>query len=147
MILDRTDQNPGAQFLFSLACLVVIVYGLKFAAPILLPAALALFLAVLSLPMMIWLRKHRVPKATAIIIPVIVNVAVVVAIGVHEEGHREILGLVVVTSDDGADWLATGRVRSPPRADCESPRRARLLDISETWELESFSIPRVWTRP
>jgi len=78
MILDRTDQNPGAQVLFSLACLVVIVYGLKFAAPIMLPSALALFLAVLSLPMMIWLRKHRVPKAMAIIIPVIVNVAVVV---------------------------------------------------------------------
>jgi AI-2 transport protein TqsA len=78
MILDRTDQNPGAKFLFSLACLVVIVYGLKFAAAILLPSALALFLAVLSLPMMIWLRKHRVPKAPAVVIPVFVNVAVVV---------------------------------------------------------------------
>lgn len=78
MILDRTDQNPGAQFLFSLACLVVIVYGLKFAAPILLPSALALFLAVLSLPIMIWLRNHKVPKASAIIIPVFLNVAVVV---------------------------------------------------------------------
>jgi predicted PurR-regulated permease PerM len=59
MILDRTDQNPGAKFLFSLACVVVIVYGLKFAAPILLPSALALFLAVLSLPIMIWLRNRR----------------------------------------------------------------------------------------
>jgi len=38
MILDRADQNPGAKFLFSLACLVIIVYGLKFAAAILLPA-------------------------------------------------------------------------------------------------------------
>lgn len=77
MNLERTDQNPGAKFLFSMACLVVIVYGLKYAASILLPAALALFLAVLSLPIMIWLRKHRVPKASAIIIPVFLNVAVV----------------------------------------------------------------------
>ena len=77
MILERTDQNPGAKFLFSMACLVVIVYGLKYAAAILLPAALALFLAVLSLPIMIWLRKRRVPKASAIIIPVFLNVAVV----------------------------------------------------------------------
>ena len=77
MILDRTDQNPGAKFLFSLACVVVIVYGLKFAAPILLPSAFALFLAVLSLPIMVWLRKHRVPKASAIVIPVFLNVAVV----------------------------------------------------------------------
>ncbi len=77
MILDRTDQNTGAKFLFSLACVVVIVYGLRFAAPILLPSALALFLAVLSLPMMIWLRNHHVPKTSAILIPVLVNVAVV----------------------------------------------------------------------
>jgi predicted PurR-regulated permease PerM len=77
MILERTDQNPGAKFLFSMACLVVIVYGLKYAASILLPAALALFLAILSLPIMIWLRRKRVPKASAIIIPVFLNVAVV----------------------------------------------------------------------
>ena len=66
MILDRTDQNPGAKVLFGLACAVVIVYGLKYAAPILLPSALALFLAMLSLPVMVWLRNHRVPTASAI---------------------------------------------------------------------------------
>lgn len=77
MIVDRTDQNPGAKFLFTLACVVVIVYGLKLAASILLPAALALFLAVLSLPIMMWLRKRRVPKVSAIMIPVFLNVAVV----------------------------------------------------------------------
>ena len=77
MILDRKDQNPGAKFLFSLACLVIIVYGLKYAATILLPAAVALFLAVLSLPIMIWLKRHRVPNAAAIVIPVFLNVAIV----------------------------------------------------------------------
>lgn len=78
MILDRTDQNTGAQVLFSLACVVVIVHGLRFAAPILLPSALALFLAILSLPAMIALRNRGVPKASAIILPVLLNVAVVV---------------------------------------------------------------------
>ena len=72
----RTD-TPGAQVLFSLACFVVIVFGLRAAAPILLPSALALFLAVLSFPVMFWLRSHRVPKASAVIIPVLLNVAVV----------------------------------------------------------------------
>jgi len=77
MNFDLTDNNPGLKFLFSLACVVVIVYGLKFAAPILLPSALALFLAILSLPLMVWLRNHRVPKIGAVVIPVLVNVAVV----------------------------------------------------------------------
>jgi putative transposase len=36
----------------------------------------------------------------------IVNVACVVATGVNADGHREILGVDVVTSEDGAGWTA-----------------------------------------
>ena len=36
----------------------------------------------------------------------IVNVAVVVATGVNADGHREILGLDLVTTEDGAGWTA-----------------------------------------
>ena len=36
----------------------------------------------------------------------IVNVAVVVATAVNTHGHREILGLDVITTEDGAGWLA-----------------------------------------
>ena len=63
--------------MFILACLVVIVYGLQFAAPILLPSALALFLAVLSLPVMAWLVNRRIPSGFATLITVLVNVAVI----------------------------------------------------------------------
>ncbi|HSG08450.1 MAG TPA: AI-2E family transporter [Longimicrobiales bacterium] len=76
MIFDGNEQNPGAKFLLSLASLVVVVFGLKFAAPILLPAALALFLAVLSLPVMLFLQHRRVPPSAAIGITMLVNVAV-----------------------------------------------------------------------
>ena len=43
----------------------------------------------------------------------IVNVAVVVAAGVNADGCREILGLDVVTTEDGAGWLAFLRASSP----------------------------------
>jgi putative transposase len=36
----------------------------------------------------------------------IVNVATVVATGVNADGHREILGMDVITSEDGAGWTA-----------------------------------------
>jgi transposase-like protein len=36
----------------------------------------------------------------------VVNVAGLVAVGVNAEGRREVLGLDVVTSEDGAGWLA-----------------------------------------
>jgi predicted PurR-regulated permease PerM len=76
MIFDGTEQNPGARFLFVLACLVVVVWGLRFAAPILLPSALALFLCVLSLPIMLALQGRGVPTSLSIAITVLVNVAV-----------------------------------------------------------------------
>jgi len=76
MILDRSDQNPGARLLLVLASVVVVVHGIRLAAPILLPSSLALFLAVLSLPIMLELQKRRVPSTLAIAITVLVNVAV-----------------------------------------------------------------------
>jgi transposase-like protein len=36
----------------------------------------------------------------------IVNVAVVIAVGVNAEGHREVLGFDVIITEDGAGWLA-----------------------------------------
>jgi len=36
----------------------------------------------------------------------IANVAALVAVGVNEDGHREVLGIDVVTVEDGAGWLA-----------------------------------------
>ena len=36
----------------------------------------------------------------------IINVAVVIAVGVNAEGHREVLGLDVITTEDGTGWLA-----------------------------------------
>jgi AI-2 transport protein TqsA len=77
MIFDRSEQHPGARLLFVLACLVVVVYGLRYASAILLPSALALFLAVLSLPVMLWLRHRKVPSWLAIFIPVVMNIAVI----------------------------------------------------------------------
>jgi hypothetical protein len=36
----------------------------------------------------------------------IINVACVVAVGVNADGHREVLGLDVITTEDGAGWTA-----------------------------------------
>ena len=43
----------------------------------------------------------------------IVNVSVVVATAANAEGKREMLGLDVGTSEDGAFWLAFPRPRKP----------------------------------
>jgi putative transposase len=35
----------------------------------------------------------------------IINIAVVIAVGVNADGHREVLGIDVITTEDGAGWL------------------------------------------
>lgn len=66
MHFDQLDQNPGLRFLFTLAIGVVLIQGLRFGQPVLLPVALAAFLATICLPVMLWLQKKRVPLVVAI---------------------------------------------------------------------------------
>ncbi len=75
MVLERMEQNAGTRFLFNLALVVVVVAGLKLGAPILLPFALALFLAILTLPIVVWLQQRGVPRSPAVLLAVLVDVA------------------------------------------------------------------------
>jgi len=70
------EWGPGARFLMVLAASVVVVAGLRAGAPILLPFSLALFLAILSLPIMFWLQGRGVPTPLAIVLAVLVDVAI-----------------------------------------------------------------------
>ncbi|MGH7457768.1 MAG: AI-2E family transporter [Longimicrobiaceae bacterium] len=70
------DKAPGSRYLLAAACLVVVVAGLKVGAPVLVPCALALFLAALSLPLLLWLRARKVPDWLAITLTLLVNAAV-----------------------------------------------------------------------
>jgi AI-2 transport protein TqsA len=70
-------MGPGARFLVVMASAVVVVAGLRAAAPILLPFALALFIAVLSLPIMLWLRRRGLPPGVAILLAVLADLAVI----------------------------------------------------------------------
>lgn len=66
---ERTPRfwNQGA--LMALACLVVIIAGMKYAAPILVPFLLAIFISVISAPALLWLRERRhVPTWAALVI-------------------------------------------------------------------------------
>ncbi len=73
---DRTEWGPGARFLMVMASVVVVVAGLKAAAPILLPFSIALFLAILTLPIMLWLTRRGVPTPLAIFLAVLADVAI-----------------------------------------------------------------------
>lgn len=79
MSKDTKINNRGARFLFVSAALVLVIAGLREIKPIALPLVLAIFLSVLSAPLLSWLVAHRVPKLVSVLTTVVANVLVVVA--------------------------------------------------------------------
>jgi AI-2 transport protein TqsA len=102
-----------AQGLVSFASVVVIIAGLKLAAPLLVPFIAALFLAILSLPVLTWLEQHRVPRGLAVCLAVLANLVALGGIGYLVTGslgefvaaapqyRGQLLGLV----DETVRWL------------------------------------------
>jgi predicted PurR-regulated permease PerM len=71
----NSNQQRGARVLLIAACVVVVVAGLKAASTLILPFIAAVFLAILSLPIMAWLQRLRLPSAIAVPITVVIVLA------------------------------------------------------------------------
>ena len=65
-------RDKGARFLMIGACLVVLVAGLKAASPLIVPLLAAIFLSILSLPLLTWLQNRRIPTGIAVLITILV---------------------------------------------------------------------------
>ncbi|HEY1085041.1 MAG TPA: AI-2E family transporter [Prosthecobacter sp.] len=75
---DKTVDwgRKSSQIIMTLACLVIVLAGMKTAAGVLVPMVYAFFLAVLSFPLLRWLTKHRVPGPLALALTLLVNLSV-----------------------------------------------------------------------
>lgn len=67
------NTSAGTRFLLAAAGLVVVVAGLRAAAPILVPLVLAVFITVVNFPLLQWLRRLRVPTSLAVLFVVLVT--------------------------------------------------------------------------
>jgi transposase-like protein len=65
----------------------------------------------------------------------VANVAGLVATGVNDEGRREILGLDVVTVEDGAGWLAilSGLKARGSKTSHPGPEGLNIVPCSAAW--------------
>jgi predicted PurR-regulated permease PerM len=70
--MDVNLNTPSAanSFLVSGAAFVIIVAGMKASTQLLMPFLLAIFIAVLCAPLMIWLRSKKVPSTLAVLLVV-----------------------------------------------------------------------------
>lgn len=75
-------QAPKGRWLFHAASLVIVVAGLRAGAPFILPLLLALFIALLSFPIINALRRLGVRPILAVLATVLIEVGVLLALGV-----------------------------------------------------------------
>ena len=77
----RTLSQPGA--LFSLAAVVVLIYGMQAAKVLLVPFLVAAFLALITVRPMLWMQSKRVPQALAvliIVVAIVLTVSVIISL-------------------------------------------------------------------
>ncbi len=72
----------GSRVLLTLAALVILIAGLREAESVIVPFLLSVFLSMLAIPILAWLRRHRVPQPLAIVLVVLGLIVILVAIGV-----------------------------------------------------------------
>jgi predicted PurR-regulated permease PerM len=79
---EETGREKGARVLLIIASLVVVIAGLKAASSLLLPFLISIFLAMISLPLLNWLQRMKIPKGLAVLVTIVVAIGVLVAIAV-----------------------------------------------------------------
>lgn len=111
MIYDQFDRNPGLRILFTLAVAFILIQGLRFTQPVLLPIATATFLAAICLPVVLWLSRKRVPLAIAVPITVLAvagGFALLIVVGSQQFAELQVrlLTLFDATLPQLELWLA-----------------------------------------
>ena len=78
---EERRQGLGARTLLIIASLVVVVAGLKAASAILLPFVVSVFIAAMSLPLLLWLQARRVPTSLAVVAIILGNLGLLAGVG------------------------------------------------------------------
>ena len=66
-------SHPGSLALIVLAAFVVVCAGVKFAAPVLVPVVLGGFVATVDTPLVMWLRRRRIPLWLTVVLALVVD--------------------------------------------------------------------------
>ncbi|HVS15236.1 MAG TPA: AI-2E family transporter [Thermoanaerobaculia bacterium] len=106
-------RRDSARILLSAASLVVLIAGLKAASTILVPFMVALFVSFVSLPLLFWLQRRRLPAVLCVALTILADVALLAGAGFlvstsMNDLAREFPGYVQRLrniGDHGVDWL------------------------------------------
>ncbi len=65
---DKLHRASASQILVTMAALIIVVAGMRAAVEILIPFLLAVFIAIISAPLLFWLQKKKIPTWLSLII-------------------------------------------------------------------------------
>jgi AI-2 transport protein TqsA len=149
-MLETSSQlkAPGIRVLISLACVVVIIAGMKVAGELMVPIVLGLFLAFVSLPLTRALQRYRVPGILAVALTVVIDMLIVgamvfITISLIPDFQKEVPAYVSRLQAKGLEWMTS----LEETADIEGAVDAykNLFDMSGVIELvkQTEAIQRV----
>jgi len=75
--IAESQKSPASRLILTVACLVVIIWGLKEARSFLVPILMAFFIATVSFPITKWLRERGLPRFLSVLITVIFDFALI----------------------------------------------------------------------
>ena len=78
---EQSNALSGIRFIVIAAALVIIIGGIKQAQPVMVSFLVAIFLAMLGTPPVLWLKQKRIPSVMAVLIVVACMVTTIVIIG------------------------------------------------------------------
>ena len=78
----QNDSQQGMRFLVTMAALVVIIVGINQAQSVLVAFLVAVFLAMLGTPPVLWLERKRIPSVVAVLLVVAGMIAILLISGV-----------------------------------------------------------------
>jgi len=125
---EATPQHQAMRYLLVLACLVLLIAGLKAASSVFIPVLLAFFIATVSFPITNFLRKHRFPRFLAVLLTVLVDFAFLTGV---------VLIVVALAGDFKEKW--EGNPLNPKDGyaylfdEKIDEARAFIIDASDKW--------------
>lgn len=129
---EFNSMPRSTMLLLTLAATIVVLAGIKTAEPIATPFLMALFIAAISAPAMLWMTHHRVPQMLALLIVMVVIVGMALAlsglVGTSLDGFSQSLPeyqvrLQAITGQM-LSWMASHGV------DMDMDKARSLLDLS-----------------
>ena len=79
--IERVAVSKGGRIVLIVASLVVIGAGIKLAAPLLVPVLVAMFIAIVTAPLVMWLCDRGLPRLAAVLSGLLLDVAAGAALG------------------------------------------------------------------